>query len=555
MRRVAIALLMSLVLFFGLTAGADTKTLQTGTRDTAWISPNPYAAVDWSTVGRHRGDLHTHTTESDGSQTPAQLIDGYKALGYGVLAVTDHDAISGGKKKTTWPWTAFGRNPRELGMIAIEGSEISRDLHHILSLSNDYAAGDTQETVALNAIRDRSGVAIFAHPNHYNYSLLWYKTYFESYPQEMLVGMEVAGTPGKWDNLLTWLMPDRPIWGFGNTDTHGAPSNSRYNTFLLQELSDTSVRNAIVNGQFTFSLNPAAPQINSINVKYGKTSTNPASLGNKQNSLFIESITVLADNATVRWISRGQEIHVGPTINVTANSLASRYVRAEITQSGWPNYTRTTYTQPFAVPIKGDDTKPALFDPMVHVVMPKNTAFADDFESGVFDKSRYTKSGDGTIDVARESSDNHALKFVSTGGGTTEAVLKDLQFGDGTIETDIRHDEPVVHNYASLRFRRAASNTYYEVRFERQRHIRLLKRVAASTTTLRSYKFPQFGQATFMDGKPHRLKVEVAGARIRVFFDGNKILEHTDAEPLPAGDVSLSAWSARVTFDNLWIFE
>jgi len=38
-----------------------------------------------------RGNLHAHTTFSDGVKDPAQLIAGYEALGYDFLAITDHE--------------------------------------------------------------------------------------------------------------------------------------------------------------------------------------------------------------------------------------------------------------------------------------------------------------------------------------------------------------------------------------------------------------------------------------------------------------------------------
>ena len=42
-----------------------------------------------------RIDLHSHTTASDGSLTPAQLVRAAKSQGVGVLAVTDHDTVDG----------------------------------------------------------------------------------------------------------------------------------------------------------------------------------------------------------------------------------------------------------------------------------------------------------------------------------------------------------------------------------------------------------------------------------------------------------------------------
>jgi 3',5'-nucleoside bisphosphate phosphatase len=40
-------------------------------------------------------DLHTHTTFSDGSQTPTQLVEEANALGLNAVAVTDHDTVDG----------------------------------------------------------------------------------------------------------------------------------------------------------------------------------------------------------------------------------------------------------------------------------------------------------------------------------------------------------------------------------------------------------------------------------------------------------------------------
>jgi len=40
-------------------------------------------------------DLHTHSTRSDGLDSPTQLIENAKAAGISVIALTDHDTVSG----------------------------------------------------------------------------------------------------------------------------------------------------------------------------------------------------------------------------------------------------------------------------------------------------------------------------------------------------------------------------------------------------------------------------------------------------------------------------
>ena len=42
-----------------------------------------------------RIDLHTHTTASDGTDTPAELVRAAAAAGLDVLAITDHDTTAG----------------------------------------------------------------------------------------------------------------------------------------------------------------------------------------------------------------------------------------------------------------------------------------------------------------------------------------------------------------------------------------------------------------------------------------------------------------------------
>src|SRR5688500_1000716 len=41
-----------------------------------------------------KGNLHTHTLESDGDSTPAEVVRWYAEHGYDFLAITDHDKIT-----------------------------------------------------------------------------------------------------------------------------------------------------------------------------------------------------------------------------------------------------------------------------------------------------------------------------------------------------------------------------------------------------------------------------------------------------------------------------
>ena len=71
-------------------------------------------------------DLHTHSTHSDGTLTPAELIRKAKRLGLSAVALTDHNTVSG--------VPAFMEEARRQGVTAVAGVELStvcdgRELH------------------------------------------------------------------------------------------------------------------------------------------------------------------------------------------------------------------------------------------------------------------------------------------------------------------------------------------------------------------------------------------------------------------------------------------
>ena len=84
----------------------------TGVSDPYEAPANPEVAVDssqetieasvervWAQLRDHGADrmidLHTHTNESDGTYTPAELVNSAAALRLDALAITDHDTLAG----------------------------------------------------------------------------------------------------------------------------------------------------------------------------------------------------------------------------------------------------------------------------------------------------------------------------------------------------------------------------------------------------------------------------------------------------------------------------
>lgn len=109
----------------------------------------------------YKGNLHTHTTLSDGVHTPDEVIEIYRAKGYDFLALTDHRRLS-------MPETVRG-------MLMTGGVEFDYMLDdeciHIVGIGlrsapelNPPMCGQCAQQ-AIDAINAHGGFAILAHPS------------------------------------------------------------------------------------------------------------------------------------------------------------------------------------------------------------------------------------------------------------------------------------------------------------------------------------------------------------------------------------------------------
>ena len=75
-------------------------------------------------------DLHTHSTFSDGTDTPARLLELAEELGLGAIALTDHNTVAG--------LPDFLQAAKDKKVKAVAGTEFSTDYKgtelHILGL-------------------------------------------------------------------------------------------------------------------------------------------------------------------------------------------------------------------------------------------------------------------------------------------------------------------------------------------------------------------------------------------------------------------------------------
>ncbi len=174
------------------------------------VSPYDPDGVSWL-----RGNLHTHTTNSDGNITPQQAVDEYAALGYDFLMISDHDRIT--RLDTLEP----------RGLALVQGNEITSGGPHLLHVDADRVISpyaDRQRV--LDEINAGNGFAIMNHPNwesHFNHcdqSVLEALRGYAGIEIFNGVTLRAEGCPlatDRWDMLLS---RGRRVWGFANDDNH-----------------------------------------------------------------------------------------------------------------------------------------------------------------------------------------------------------------------------------------------------------------------------------------------------------------------------------------------
>jgi predicted metal-dependent phosphoesterase TrpH len=196
------------------------------------------AQVKW-----FKGNIHTHTTNSDGKLSPDSLVKVYKNNGYDFLVITDHNFVTSISQYIT------------PGYLLINGEEITFSRHvNGIGLSEVIKPNGFTLTDAVNAVKEQQGIAILNHP-------VWTPTrsYFkEIYSQPDLHHMEIHNALteswGYHDDLTLWdslLTNNKIIYGVASDDAHEFPHIAHgWIVVRSQELSKDSLISAIKNGNF-----------------------------------------------------------------------------------------------------------------------------------------------------------------------------------------------------------------------------------------------------------------------------------------------------------------
>ncbi|MGQ1946739.1 PHP domain-containing protein [Geofilum sp. OHC36d9] len=128
-------------------------------------------------------DLHIHTTASDGSFTPTELIDYAVKKKLSAIAITDHDTMSGIQEAQSYirnnnlalefipgmeVSTNFPASPYGIHILAYFIDKNEEKLKNILkSVRNEIQRNSLSSPEAIKIINKYGGLAVLAHPKDY----------------------------------------------------------------------------------------------------------------------------------------------------------------------------------------------------------------------------------------------------------------------------------------------------------------------------------------------------------------------------------------------------
>jgi len=201
-----------------------------------------------------RGNLHTHTTASDGGFSPQEAMTWYRSHGYDFVAITDH-------------WCCVEEQPPD-GLLAVPGIELDaidpeQGMFHMVGLNvRAVPARDAVRRVgdAISFIKGSGGLAVLCHP-------YWCGMASTAVAQadgivavevfnatcEALVAKGVAAV--HWDDALA---QGKQVWGAAVDDAHWHHSDYGDGWVMVQaeERSVESVLSALAAGRFYSSRGP-----------------------------------------------------------------------------------------------------------------------------------------------------------------------------------------------------------------------------------------------------------------------------------------------------------
>jgi hypothetical protein len=206
-----------------------------------------------------KGNLHTHTTQSDGLLTPEQAIAWYRERGYDFIAITDHWVLSRGQ----------GLAPNG-DFITLSGAELHGDSYHMLALGipalPDQGLADDPQVMAAQVLA-MGGLPFIAHPywtgqTSAEVALIKGILGIEVFNSvcEKQVGRGYAGV--HWDDLLAQGLR---LGGLAVDDVHWKYGEEGQGFVMVraERLDEPSILEALRRGHYYAS---TGPQINDLQI-------------------------------------------------------------------------------------------------------------------------------------------------------------------------------------------------------------------------------------------------------------------------------------------------
>jgi hypothetical protein len=206
-----------------------------------------------------RGNLHVHSTTSDGDRTPEEVIQFYRAQGYHFLAFTDHRTLSPGRLAADGFLVLSG--------IEVDGHDPESGLYHIVGLGTarppDIPYGKPLPLqAAVDRLRAAQGLVLLAHPywsGQMSKDLLSLEGCFglEVYNGGCDVDDAKGTSAVHWDDLLA---ARRPFYGLAVDDAHWRSGTKDAGLGWVwvraAELTAVAILDALARGHFYASSGP-----------------------------------------------------------------------------------------------------------------------------------------------------------------------------------------------------------------------------------------------------------------------------------------------------------
>ncbi|MBM4034459.1 MAG: hypothetical protein FJ291_22160 [Planctomycetes bacterium] len=209
-----------------------------------------------------KGNLHTHTTVSDGALAPQARVDAYAARGYDFLALTDHDHL------------ADLRALDAQGLILIRGIEVvcanptGGPGYHLvgLDLPEGFALPRSKQIqTVVDAILDHGGQAVIAHPywtgqNIKDLEVVSGALGIEVFNTTCEVSIGKGTSAVQWDDLLA---QGRRVLGLAVDDVHHTTRDA-FQAWVMVKAADRSreaIVDALIHGRFYATCGPAIESV------------------------------------------------------------------------------------------------------------------------------------------------------------------------------------------------------------------------------------------------------------------------------------------------------